>query len=165
MVGLAGLGRRGVLALSLATVLVACTSTAKSTDGNEVRTDSEPLERRFATLGPLSDAHWLSVVLGTPDSRVPGPTDFRVVGFAQLRAGAVASIVGASRRDFQPAKPNQLPETLVQFMPKRARWVRSESFDRQMTGETYSGVFYFDPGADWVYFDTTNPSVAPSSGT
>ncbi|ELP62144.1 hypothetical protein STRTUCAR8_00206 [Streptomyces turgidiscabies Car8] len=53
----------------------------------------------------------------------------------------------------------------MQFMPKRARWVRSESFDRQVTGETYSGVFYFDPGAHWVYFDTINPSVASSSGT
>ncbi|MFF0291462.1 hypothetical protein [Streptomyces sp. NPDC005262] len=165
MVGLAGPGRRGALALGLATVLVACTSTAKSADGNGVRTDSEPLERRFVALGPLSGAHWLGVVLGTPDSRVPGPTDVRVVGFARLRAGAVASIVGATRRGFRSAKPDQLPSTLVQFMPKKARWVRSESFDRQVTGETYSGMFYFDPGADWVYFDTVNPSVASGAGT
>jgi hypothetical protein len=146
-------------------VLAACRSTAKRAGGNEVRTDSDPLERRFAALGQLSDTHWLGFVLGT-DSRVsvPGPTDVRVVGFARLRAGGVAAIVGAPQRGFQPATPSQLPEALVQFMPKNARWVRSESFDRQVTGGTYSGAFYFDPGADWVYFDTTNPSAVSSSG-
>ncbi|MFE0510638.1 hypothetical protein [Streptomyces sp. NPDC058964] len=147
------------------TVLAACTSTAKSTDGHGVRTDSEPLERRFAALGPLSHAHWLGVVLGT-ESRVsvPGPADVRVVGFAQLRAGSVAAIAGASKRGFQPATPSQLPKKLVRFMPKGARWVRSESFDLRVTGGRYSGAFYFDRGADWVYFDTTNPSVVSSSG-
>ncbi|MGW1006337.1 hypothetical protein [Streptomyces sp. NPDC002520] len=49
-------------------------------------------------------------------------------------------------------------------MPKSARWVRSESFDRQVTGGTYPGAFYFALGADWVYFDTTNPSAVASSG-
>ncbi|MET7642771.1 hypothetical protein ABZS83_03785 [Streptomyces sp. NPDC005426] len=165
MVGSAGLRRRGALALGLAAVLVACTSTAREKDGNEVRTDSEPLERRFATLGPLSDAHWLGVVLGTTDSRIPGPTDLRVVGFAQLRAGAVASIVGASQRGFQAEKPPRLPEELAPFMPKNARWVRSESFDRQVTGETYPGRFYFDAATDRVCFDTINASVAAGSGT
>ncbi|WP_329139316.1 hypothetical protein OG552_33095 [Streptomyces sp. NBC_01476] len=163
MVGLAGLRRRGALALGLATVLAGCTSTAKSTDSKEVRTDTEPLERRFVTLGPLSDAHWLGVVLGT-GSRVPGPTDVRVVGFAQLRAGAVASIVGASQLGFQPAMPSRLPAELMRFMPENARWVRSGSFDGQVTGETYSGAFYFDLGADWVYFDTINPSAVAGSG-
>ena len=165
MGGLAGVGRRGALALGAATVLAACTSTAKRTEVNEVRTDPEPLEHRFAALGPLSGAHWLGVVLGT-DSRVsvPGPTDIRVVGVAQLRAGGVASIVGAPQRGFQAATPSRLPETLVQFMPKSAGWVRSESFDRQVTGGTYSGAFYFDPGTDCVYFDTTNPNAVSSSG-
>ncbi|MFF0015867.1 hypothetical protein [Streptomyces sp. NPDC005374] len=160
----AGLGRRGVLTLGAATVLGACTSTAQGTDANTVRTDSEPLERRFTALGPLSKAHWLGVVLGT-DSRVsvPGPRDVRVVGFAQLRAGNVALITGAPQRGFLPATPSQLPEALAQFMPKSARWVRSESFDRAVTGGTYSGAFYVDPDANWVCFDTTNPSTAASS--
>lgn len=159
------LGRRSVLVLGAATVLAGCASTAKSTDGNKIRTDSEPLERRFAVLGPLSNAHWVGVALGT-DSRasVPGPTDVRVVGFAQLRAGGGAAITGVPQREFLPAMPSGLPEELVQFMPKGARWVRSESFDRAVTGGTYSGAFYVDPGTNWVCFDTTNPSAVSSSG-
>ncbi|WP_328752677.1 hypothetical protein OHT57_44545 [Streptomyces sp. NBC_00285] len=165
MGGFAGPRRRGVLALGAATVLGACTSTAQGTDGNKVRTDSEPLERRFAALGPLSNAHWLGVVLGT-DSRgsVPGPTDVRVVGLAQLRAGGAAIIAGTPQHGFLPATPNQLPDVLTQFMPKGARWVRSESFDRAVTGGRYSGAFYVDPDTDWACFDTTNPSAVPSSG-
>ncbi|GHH86739.1 hypothetical protein GCM10017771_25030 [Streptomyces capitiformicae] len=165
MGGLAGLGRRGALALGAATLLAACTPTTKSTDENTVRTDSEPLERRFTELGSLSDAHWLGFALGG-DSRVsaPGPTDVRVVGFARLTAGGVAAIVGGRQRGFQRETPSKPPETLAQFTPKSARWVRSESFDREVTGGTYSGAFYFDPSGDWVYFDTINPEVVSSSG-
>ncbi|WP_095754575.1 hypothetical protein [Streptomyces sp. SA15] len=167
MGGSVDLGRRGVLALGAAVVLSSCTPDSRSTDGgndgntddSKVRTDLEPLERRFTALGPLSDAHWLGVVLGS-GSRVsaPGPTDVRVVGLARLRAGGVAAVVGAPQRDFQPATPPQPPSALAQFMPKSARWVRSESFDNEMT--TDSGAFYFDPGTDSVYFDTINPRPA-----
>jgi hypothetical protein len=154
-----------MLALGTVTVLAACTSTAKSADGAKVRTDLEPLERRFAALGPLSGAHWLGTALGT-DSRVsvPGPTDVRVVGTARLRAGTVAAITGVPLRSFQPEKPIQFPEQLAEFVPKDAKWVRSDSFDRDMTGGTYSGTFYLDPGTDTVYFDTVNPSISTSSG-
>lgn len=49
-------------------------------------------------------------------------------------------------------------------MPKGVRWVRSDAFDREVTGGTYAGTFSLDPGTDTVYFDTTNPSVAASTG-
>lgn len=154
-----------MLAFSAVTVLAACTSTAESADGARVRTDVEPLERRFAALGPVSGAHWLGTALGT-DSRVsvPGPTDVRMVGTVQLRAGAVAAITGAPQRGFQSEKPTPIPEELAEFVPKGARWVRSDSFDRGMTGGRYSGAFYLDPGTDTVYFDTINPGISASSG-
>ncbi|WP_166028116.1 hypothetical protein [Streptomyces chilikensis] len=155
-----------MLVLGVMTVLAACTSTSKSTDdGAKVRTDLEPLERRFPALGPLSGAHWLGTALGT-DSRVsvPGPTDVRVVGTAQLGTGTVAAITSAPQRIFQLEKPTQLPAELAEFVPKDARWVRSESFDLDMTGGTYSGAFYLDPGMDRVYFDTINPDISASSG-
>lgn len=165
MGGMASLGRRGMLALGAVTLLAGCTANTKSTDGAKVRTDLEPLERRFAGLGPLSGAHWLGIVLGTdPRGSVPGPTDVRVVGTAQLRAGTVAAITGASQQSFQPEVPTQLPEKLTEFVPKDARWVRSDSFDHDMTAGTYTGAFYLDPGTDTVYFDTTNPSVPASPG-
>lgn len=154
-----------MLALGGAVALSACRQGSSGTDGDKVRTDVAPLERRFTALGPLSDAHWLGIVMGS-DSRVqaPGPTDVRVVGLARLRAGGVATLVGAPQWDFQPAEPDQPPGVLAQFIPKGARWVRSESFDSAMASDADHGTFSFDPGTDTVYFDTINPSPASSSG-
>ncbi|MGW2748728.1 hypothetical protein [Streptomyces sp. NPDC001450] len=163
--GMAGLGRRGMFALGAVTLLAACTANTKSADGAKVRTDLEPLERRFPRLRPLSGAHWLGIALGT-DSRgsVPGPTDVRVVGTARLRAGTVAAITGASQQTFRPEGPMQLPGSLAEFVPTDARWVRSDSFDHDMTAGMYTGAFYLDPDTDTVYFDTANPSVPAGSG-
>lgn len=158
---MAGLGRRAVLALCAMTVLAACTSTAGSADSGKVRTDLEPLERRFAALGPLSGAHWLGTAPGT-DSRmsVPGPTDVRVVGTAQLGAGAVAAITGAPQRSFRPGVPSRLPGELAEFVPGGARWVRSDPFDREVTGGTYSGTFYLDPATS-IQARTRSTSTRP----
>jgi hypothetical protein len=160
----ASLGRRGTLALGLATMLAACRSTTKDGDAAKVRTDLEPLTRRFPALGPLSGAHWLGTAPGT-DSRisVPGPTDVRVVGTARLRAGTVTAITGEAQRDFHPATPTHRPPELEEFLPKSAQWVRSDAFDSEVTGESYAGTFYLDPGTDTVYFDTTNPRVPADS--
>ncbi|GAA2847090.1 hypothetical protein GCM10010517_03990 [Streptosporangium fragile] len=165
--GSVDLGRRGVLLLGATAVLAACASTGRGADGDRarergaggdrVRTDLEPLERRFALLGRLSDAHWLGTALGG-DSRlsVPGPTDVRLVGVARLEAGAVAALVGEPRWDFKPETPGPPPEPLAEFVPAGAGWVRSESFDGEVTSEGDSGVFYLDPKTDSVYFDAVD---------
>ncbi|MCM2430548.1 hypothetical protein [Streptomyces sp. RKAG337] len=154
-------GRRGVLLLGMVAALAACGSTAEKADGDNVRSDTEPLERRFPAFGPLSDAHWLGFALGE-QSRVPapGPTDIRVVGFAQLRHGAGAAIIAAGERHFQPEAPGPLPGPLADFTPQGANWVRSASFDVEMTRDNYPGAFYLDPASDRVCFDTMNPSAA-----
>jgi hypothetical protein len=167
MAGSVGVGRRGILVFGAVTVGAACTPPLRGANGekNTVRTDVEPLERRFTAFGPLSDAHWLGTALGQ-DARgsAPGPTDVRVVGTAQLRAGVGAAIVGAPQWHFRPDQPGPLPEELASFMPKSARWVRSESFDEEVTGGAYPGAFYLRIDADQVYFDTTNPSTPAGLG-
>ncbi|MFE1952138.1 hypothetical protein ACFW9D_16940 [Streptomyces sp. NPDC059524] len=166
-----GPGRRGALVLGAAALLSACAPAPARPSGKddghaEVRTDPEPLERRFTELGPLSDPHWLGLVLGVAGSRAPGPTDVRVVGFARPAAGKAKSLVRAQDLGpFRPERPDQVPEELLPYVPKGARWVRSESFDRRMTQGTYTGAFYVDEGSGRVYFDTTDPSVADDPKT
>jgi hypothetical protein len=164
----AGWGRRGVLIFGAAAVLAACASAESSSPPREkdagesgVRTDAAPLERRFPVLGQLSDAHWLGATLGL-ESRmsVPGPFDVRVVGIARLRAGEGATIVEARQSDFRPETPGQVPGPLAGFLPDGATWVRSETFNREVTGEAYSGEFYLDPVSNSVYFDAINPARA-----
>jgi hypothetical protein len=111
--------------------------------------------------GRLSDAHWLGATLKS-DSRisVPGPSDVRVVGVARLREGEGALIVAARQSDFRPETPSQVPGPLAGFLPDGAKWVRSEAFDGEVTGEAYFGEFYLDPVSDSVYFDATDPTPA-----
>ncbi|MGW5931313.1 hypothetical protein ACWF2L_34520 [Streptomyces anulatus] len=183
MVGTVGIGRRGLLALGAVMAVAACAPPSREAasgkdreKGSEkdsgqggakdkVRTDPAPLERRFTLLGPLSDVHWLGISLGE-DSRTsaPGPIDVRVVGVAQLEAGTGAAIVAAPQRDFRPVQPDRVPEKLAAFLPEGAAWVRSEAFNQEVTGGRYTGEFYVDAGADRVYFDTVDPSVAASTG-
>lgn len=180
MAGTVGIGRRGLLALGASVAVAACTPASREADSEKdrkkedsgqggekgkVRTDPAPLERRFTLLGPLSDVHWLGISLGE-DSRMsaPGPIDVRVVGVAQLEAGAGAAIVAPPQRDFRSGQPDRVPKKLAALMPKGAEWARSEAFDQEVTGGRYTGEFYVDAGADRVYFDTVDPSVAASTG-
>ncbi|MFY0510124.1 hypothetical protein ACOMD4_06925 [Streptomyces anulatus] len=183
MAGTVGIGRRGLLAFGAVMAVAACAPASRQADSekdsekgrekdsgqggekDKVRTDPVPLERRFTLLGPLSDVHWLGISLGE-DSRmsVPGPIDVRVVGVAQLEAGTGAAIVAGPQRDFRPGPPARVPKKLAALMPKGAAWVRSEAFNQEVTGGRYTGEFYVDAGADRVYFDTVDPSVAASTG-
>lgn len=189
--GAVGIGRRGLLAFGAVMAVAACAPASRQADSekvrekdsekdsekgreedsgqggekDQVRTDPVPLERRFTLLGPLSDVHWLGISLGE-DSRmsVPGPIDVRVVGVAQLEAGTGAAFVAVPQRDFRPGRPARVPKKLAALMPKGAAWVRSEAFNQEVTGGRYTGEFYVDAGADRVYFDTVDPSVAASTG-
>ncbi|MFF0195035.1 hypothetical protein ACFYT5_19135 [Streptomyces anulatus] len=179
MAGTVGIGRRGVLAAGALAAVAACAPAPRKADSekgrkedsgqggekDKVRTDPVPLERRFTLLGPLSDVHWLGIPLGE-DSRmsVPGPIDVRVVGVARLEAGTGAAVVAVPQRDFRPGQPVRVPKKLAALLPKSAAWVRSEAFNQEVTGGRYTGEFYVDAGADRVYFDTVDPSVAASTG-
>lgn len=181
MADIVGIGRRGVLAAGALLVGAACAPDSREADSekgrkkkddgdqggekDKVRTDPAPLRRRFTLLGPLSDVHWLGISLGD-DSRMsaPGPIDIRVVGTAQLEAGAGAAIVAVPQRGFRPEQPDRVPEKLAAHLPKGASWVRSEAFDQEVTGGRYPGEFHIDAGADRVYFDTVDPSVPSGTG-
>ncbi|TWE15351.1 hypothetical protein FB465_0244 [Kitasatospora atroaurantiaca] len=130
-----------------------------------MRTDVEPLQRRFLAIGRLSDPHWLGYNphdsgrewLPDQDPRI------RVVGVARLPAGAVKSIISAPGYAFEPSAPAQLPEALAEFLPKNAEWVSSAGYDKHITNSHYEGRFHFAPATDHVYFDTINPEIVDGS--
>ncbi|MBB2915510.1 hypothetical protein FHS43_006831 [Streptosporangium becharense] len=166
-----GFDRREVLTLGVLALLTACTPAESSSSRQKkapeeapVRTDTAPLERRFPVLGTLSDAHWSAVRLGS-DSRLspPGPSDIRVVGLARLEEGRSAALVKERKTGFRPQAPDQVPDSLAGFLPDGAKWVSSEAFDREITGDVYPGGFFLDPVSDSVYFDTLNPFPAAGS--
>ncbi|OKK17254.1 hypothetical protein AMK16_20445 [Streptomyces sp. CB00455] len=132
-----------------------------------VRTDSEPLNRRFASvLGELSEAHWQGYDIdgGAGERTVPGPDSrIRLVGVARLRPGRAAEILRVPDHAFAPAEPAPLPAELERYVPAGAAWRGSARFDAYANrpgtaggpgGDTgRSGGYLFDAARDLVRFD------------
>ncbi|MFE3502353.1 hypothetical protein [Kitasatospora sp. NPDC059160] len=134
-----------------------------------LRSDTEPLQRRFPELGPLSGATWVGAVLGggPGDGRaaVPGPTDVRVDGFAGIEPATLAAITGSGSGggSWQPGPLGcpGLPDVLERELGdgRQATWLHSEDYDRSVTHGRYTGSFFFDRERSRVFFCTVNPEA------
>ncbi|MFK4221581.1 hypothetical protein [Streptomyces sp. NPDC019890] len=151
----------GLAVLAGGTGVYAASGDTPVPDRERVRTDSEPLLRRFRAIGQLSDPHWLGYNPNDSGRETIPDQDprIRVVGIAQLPAGVVASVVRSSAYGFALGSPSKVPEALAQFLPEHPQWMNSPRYDRHITKSVYQGHFYFDRGTDRVYFDTTNPEI------
>ncbi|MEV4561347.1 hypothetical protein AB0K51_30780 [Kitasatospora sp. NPDC049285] len=130
-----------------------------------MRTDIEPLQRRFLEIGRLSDPHWLGYNPNDSGRELIPDQDpqIRVVGIARLPAGTVKSIVSVPGYAFEHSAPAQPPEELAEFLPKNAEWLSSAGYDNHITNFHYPGKFHLAPATDWVYFDTINPEIVDGS--
>lgn len=166
-------GRRKFLTLAGGILLVGAAGVAGAAalrsedapgpDPQRVRTDPEPLDRRFGTaLGPLSDAHWIGydVDAAQQDSRIgpPAPDSrVRLVGLARLRPGGAAAVLATPGHTFTPAPLTGLPARLEPYVPAGAVWRGSAEFDRTVTtgdpSAEATGGFRFDEAHDLVCFD------------
>ncbi|MER7845911.1 hypothetical protein ABTZ03_18395 [Kitasatospora sp. NPDC096077] len=126
----------------------------------QIRTDVDPLKRRFPELGELSATKWIGRTLGQyAGSGLPGPTDVSLDGVARIEPGTLATITGnGTWQEGGIACP--VPSALVQEVgATTSAWLHSESFDRTVTRNRYSGSFYFDRQNSRVYFCTVNPKA------
>ncbi|MFE6052293.1 hypothetical protein ACFQ6N_16185 [Kitasatospora sp. NPDC056446] len=125
----------------------------------QVRTDVEPLTRRFPQLGELSGVKWVGEVLTLNTvPEVPGPTDVSLDGVARLDPATLAAITAnGTWRD--GAIGCGVPEQIAAEVGDTAAWLHSEEFDASVTRAEYRGSFYFDRQSGRVYFCTVNPKV------
>ncbi|MFD3546145.1 hypothetical protein ACFWUW_11125 [Streptomyces sp. NPDC058655] len=162
--------RRFLLALGLPLFAVAGAGAAVATalrpperqrEPLRVRTDLEPLDRRFRSyLGELSAAHWVGydVDEAPGDRSVPSPDSrIRLAGVAHLPPGGGAAVVRGPGRTFAPAVPSDLPAELRPHLPEGALWQHSAEFDAGAAGSGpeghRSGTYLFDAVRDLVCFD------------
>ncbi|MFB7462065.1 hypothetical protein ACFCZ1_00935 [Streptomyces sp. NPDC056224] len=132
-------------------------------DPERVRTDTEPLRARFASLGEMSDAHWLGYAInkGAYDDRsIPGPDSrIRVVGLARLPQGKAAEAVRRPRQvPFSVGGLPQIPAPLRKFVPAGAVWQSSPDHDAEINAAPSSadhveGRYFLDAARDQVWFD------------
>ncbi|MFF2541729.1 hypothetical protein ACFVUY_04120 [Kitasatospora sp. NPDC058063] len=124
-----------------------------------VRTDLDPLKRRFPQLGSLSGATWVSRVL-TQNSVdwVPGPTDVSLDGVAQVEPATLAAITSSGTWE-EAVIECGVPKEIATEVGGETGWLHSRAFDESITRTQYSGSFYFDKQTGRVYFCTINPKV------
>ncbi|MFD5433467.1 hypothetical protein ACFWJ4_15100 [Kitasatospora sp. NPDC127067] len=124
-----------------------------------VRTDLDPLKRRFPQLGSLSAATWVSQVLTQNTGRgVPGPTDVSLDGVAQVEPATLAAITSSGTWE-EAVIECGVPKEIATEVGGETGWLHSRAFDESITRTRYSGSFYFDKQTGRVYFCTVNPKV------
>ncbi|MGW7580649.1 hypothetical protein ACWGKU_05785 [Kitasatospora sp. NPDC054768] len=124
-----------------------------------VRTDLDPLTRRFPQLGSLSGATWVSRVLTQNTGRgVLGPTDVSLEGVAQVEPATLAAITSGGTWE-ETVIECGVPEEIATEVGGTTGWLHSTAFDKSITRTQYSGSFYFDKQTSRVYFCTVNPNV------
>ncbi|WP_053762645.1 hypothetical protein [Streptomyces sp. AS58] len=148
----------------MATVVTGCAVSpvadvkAEASKALEIHTDTEPLAERLPKLGRIVSAHWQQETPGG-DSRVPGPTDYRVSALMQLAPGSVADLTASTQ--MQPATVGpapqgiSIPAELSEFAPPGAQWVHSGVLDKSLV-RADSAQLYLDPASDTVYLSATN---------
>ncbi|MCP3820394.1 hypothetical protein NLX86_20525 [Streptomyces sp. A3M-1-3] len=122
-----------------------------------VRQDVDQITARFPEFRELEYTSWCGI---TPksESRVPGPTDVRLVGVLNsMDDAAVRKYVEDPALSFKPLAPRDVPSEIAKVLPEGAQWMASEQFDKLITGDLYSGTFYVDKKSAHVLFDCMNP--------
>ncbi|MEU0398847.1 hypothetical protein ABZ318_01085 [Streptomyces sp. NPDC006197] len=128
----------------------------------EVRTDREPVEKRFPQFGRFTGVEWAATPLGQADSRVPGPTDVRLSGVATLARADVQRLL--KEYDWVPAgQPPAVLGSIASEVPEGAAWRTSGEFTSEVTRDVYTGSFHLDPEAGVMVFDAVNPTAAQGS--
>ncbi len=119
-----------------------------------VRTDREPIARRFPKLGDFLQVHWMGSAAGTDTGGVPGPTDVRIQALAALQPDVLASF--ASRYRWKPAPARwdaALSAQLRPFAPTGGTWQTSDQFAEDVRTSRYAGPVYLDTTSGTVFLD------------
>lgn len=133
-------------------------STEQEDSEPKIERDREAVLERFPELGDITGVEWVTKDFGRP-SEMPGPTDFRVSGAAQLSQPDAKRL----QQEYEWVPAANLPTTLegiASKVPGDVAWKVSEGFTFAVTSGAYEASFFLDPAAGVMVFDAVNPSVA-----
>lgn len=102
-------------------------SPAEAAAESTVRTDRDPIARRFPGLGAFREVRWVGGTLG--DDRVPGPSTYFIDAVVTLGPADAARL--AATPDLAPSDPPAPPAALLPQLPAGA-WSRSDRLDGEL---------------------------------
>jgi hypothetical protein len=138
-------------AVAATSLLTACTTPpsgprtdpSAGTSTPAVRTDRDPLAKRFPGLGDFAEAHWQGWPAGPAGGL--GPTDIMIQAVVVLSKEDLAAVNG--RYTFAPPPPGtevKLNEALRPYAPAAANWQYNADFERHVKTGAYGGMVRLD---------------------
>jgi hypothetical protein len=112
----------------------------------EVRTDREPIEKRFPQLGAFTGVHWLGGTLG--DDRVPGPSTYFIEAAVELRPEDAAAL--RQHYAFAPAADPRPPAQLAGHLGGSG-WTSSTELDRAVSPSEWGVRVHLRPDRPVAY--------------
>lgn len=154
--------RAGLVATTLVAALAGCSDDARDDEPRDrtasvsptpVRTDREPIAKRFPRLGDFVEAHWQAATAGGGSRvTVPGPTDTQIEALVVLRPDTIAAVLKGY--EWQPVPPGweaSLGTELRPFLPTGGTWQVSEKYAEDVQSAQYNGTVYLDAGSGTVF--------------
>ncbi|MBW4719664.1 hypothetical protein [Saccharothrix obliqua] len=145
---------RTALAVALLLLTMAACGTAPTETGRptmptksgtgELRTDLEPLTKRFPLLSAAEKAEWMSGTLG--DGRVPGPSTFWIDAVVTLPESTLARLDKDTR---ETTTPPEVVSGLRDHLP-RGPYLTGGSLDEAFTTPTWSATAYLAKNTNTV---------------
>ncbi len=129
---------------------------ATSVSAAPIRTDREPIVKRFPALGDFTEVHWLAATPGG-DSRVPGPTDTTIQAVMVLQPQTAEAAAGGY--EWEPAEEGwdaALDAGLREYLPDGASWQTSEQWAEEVRTPQYHGLVHLDPASGTVVLSVTD---------
>ncbi|MEU1619687.1 hypothetical protein ABZ479_20605 [Streptomyces sp. NPDC005722] len=160
----------GVLSVAALLLTVACTPNAParaqeaSENGKpaarcELRDTTQQITDRFSKLGTVVRTRWCAVNLSGGSGRVPGPTDFRLVGYFDTTAADMEALLDHPYWTFEHSRPKSIPGPVAQAAGTASvsSWMTSTDLEATVTRDLYTATFYLDEESHRIVFDTVNP--------
>ena len=145
--------RRLLAVLIAGIVMVGCQSSeptgeqaATGIENARLRTDREPIQKRFPQLGAFSEVHWLGGRLG--DDRAPGPSTYIIEAAVTLTPTDAAAL--RERYPFRTSSEPQPPEPLSGHLTGDG-WTASPELDSALASSEWVARVYLRPDAPIAY--------------
>ena len=119
---------------------------ATGIENAQLRTDREPIQKRFPQLGAFSEVHWLGGRLG--DDRAPGPSTYFIEAAVTLTPTDAAAL--RERYSFQTSSEPQPPEPLSGYLTGDG-WTASPELNSALASSEWAARVYLRPDAPIAY--------------
>jgi hypothetical protein len=127
---------------------------APSTSGlDTLRTDPDPIAKRFPGLGEFTAVHWIAWY--RTDPRVPGPNAYDLQALVVLSPADAAAAAAAYAWESAPADADAtMREELRPYAPAQPEWRHSQQYAQDIRAEGYAAQVYVDLASGTVYLQT-----------